>query len=138
KVDLVPFATAERTLAAADRSLSAAEAQAQQIKADAILPPLAGAVQQMRDAITEYATIVGALHGASVLLPSMLGTDGPRDYVVAMQNNAEVRSDGGSIYALTLLRAENGGISIQRQASAKDFPALAESLPLSEPTIALF
>lgn len=138
KIDLVPFATAQETLAAADRSLSAAEERAQQINADAILPPLAGAVQQMRDAITEYATIVGALHGASVLLPSMLGADGPRDYVVAMQNNADVRSDGGSVYALTLLRAENGGISIQRQASAKDFPALVESLPLSEPTIALF
>jgi hypothetical protein len=92
----------------------------------------------MRDVVTEAATVVGALHGASVLLPPMLGADGPRTYVVAMQNNAELRSDGGIVGSLALLRAEGGTISVVQQASTADFPALDDPLPLSESTVALF
>lgn len=137
-LDLAPFAVVEKPLAAASETLSAADIQAQQINADATLPPLADAVYEMRDVVTEAATVVGALHGASVLLPPMLGADGPRTYVVAMQNNAELRSSGGLVGSLALLRAENGTISIVRQATGRDFPPLAEPLPLSDSTIALF
>ncbi len=77
----------------------------------------------MRGAVTQAATAVGALHGASVLLPTMLGGEGPRTYVLAMQNNAELRSSGGIIGSIALLRAENGKVTLQRQASTRDFPA---------------
>lgn len=92
----------------------------------------------MRDVVTEAATVVGAFHGAAVLLPPMLGADGPRTYVVAMQNNAELRSDGGIVGSLALLSANNGTISIVQQASTRDFPALDVALPLSDSTVALF
>ena len=137
-IDLAPLAGVEAPLAAASATLSAAETQAQQIDADAALPPLADAVREMRDVVTEAATVVGALHGAAVLLPPMLGADEPRTYVLAMQNNAELRSDGGIVGSLALLRADEGSISIVKQAFTGDFPALAEPLPLSESTIALF
>ena len=137
-IDLAPLAEVEAPLAAASVTFSAAETKAQHIDADAALPPLADAVREMRDVVTEAATVVGTLHGASVLLPPMLGGDGPRTYVVAMQNNAELRSDGGIVGSLALLRADNGKISIVQQASASDFPALADPLPLSESTVALF
>ncbi|WP_194422072.1 DUF4012 domain-containing protein [Microbacterium abyssi] len=137
-MDLSPFAELESPLAAASASLSIADVRAQQIDADATLPVLADAVREMRDVVTEAATVVGALHGASVLLPPMLGADGPRTYVVAMQNNAELRSDGGIVGSLALLRAEGGRITIVRQASTADFPALDSPLPLSDSTLALF
>lgn len=137
-IDLVPFAEVEKPLSDANATLSDADTRAQQINADATLPPLAGAVREMRDVVTEAATVVGALHGASVLLPPMLGADGPRTYVVAMQNNAELRSDGGIVGSLALLRADNGTISIVRHASTRDFPPLDEPLALSESTVALF
>lgn len=137
-IDLAPLAGVEAPLAAASATFSDAETKAQQIDADAALPPLAAAVREMRDVVTEAATVVGALHGASVLLPPMLGGDGPRTYVVAMQNNAELRSDGGIVGSLALLRADNGTISILQQAPASGFPALAEPLPLSDSTVALF
>lgn len=137
-LDLAPFAAVEEPLAAASATLSAADVQAQQINADATLPPLADAVYEMRDVVTEAATVVGALHGASILLPPMLGADGPRNYVVAMQNNAELRSSGGIVGSIALLHAENGTISIARQASTRDFPPLDDPLPVSDSTVALF
>jgi len=88
--------------------------------------------------VTEAATVVGTLHGASVLLPTMLGSTEPRYYVLAMQNNAELRSSGGIIGSIALLRAESGRITLERQASTVDFPPLDAPLPLSDSTVALF
>jgi hypothetical protein len=137
-IDLAPFAEIEKPLGTASEALSSAERRAQQIDADATLPPLADAVRELRGSVTEAATVVGSLHGASVLLPTMLGGDGPRNYVLAMQNNAELRSSGGIIGSIALLHAEGGRITLGLQASTTDFPALDAPLPLSESTVALF
>ena len=137
-IDLAPFQRIEPSLADASATLTAAESQALRIDADGTLPPLADAVREMRTAVTEAATVVGSLHGAAALLPSMLGGEGPRNYVIAMQNNSELRSSGGIIGAIALLHAEGGRISLIQQASTLDFPALDVALPLSESTTALF
>lgn len=137
-IDLAPFQRIEPALADASTTLTAAESQALRIDADGTLPPLADAVREMRTAVTEGATVVGSLHGAAALLPSMLGGEGPRNYVIAMQNNSELRSSGGIIGAIALLHAEGGRISLIQQASTLDFPALDAPLPLSESTTALF
>lgn len=138
KIDLVAFAKIEESLADATKKLAAADLQAQQINADGVIGPMTDAVDEMRGAIAETSTAIGALHGAALLLHPMLGADGPRNYVVVIQNNADVRSSGGSIDSLTLFHAENGTISIARQASANDFPPLAEPLALSDSVVALF
>ncbi|MEV8250806.1 DUF4012 domain-containing protein [Microbacterium sp. NPDC076768] len=137
-IDLAPFAEIAEPLGVANTALSTAQSEVRQIDADATLPPLAEAIGQMRSAVTEAATVVGSLHGAAVLLPTMLGGEGPRTYVLAMQNNAELRSSGGIIGSIALLRADNGKISLQTQASTRDFPPLDTALPLSDSTIALF
>ena len=137
-IDLAPFAEVAKPLGTADAALSDAQLRAKRIDAGATLPPLAEAIGEMRSAVTQAATVVGSLHGAAVLLPTMLGGEGPRNYVLAMQNNAELRSSGGIIGAIALLHAENGRITLQTQASTSDFPPLDAPLPLSESTIALF
>lgn len=137
-LDLAPFAAIEAPLATATDILADADERAQRIDADATLPPLAEAVVQMREVLTEASTVIGTLHGASALLPSMLGGEGPRFYVVSMQNNAELRSSGGISGALALVRAEAGAITVVQQASTTDFPPLEEPLPVSASTRALF
>ncbi|MGO4487770.1 DUF4012 domain-containing protein [Microbacterium sp. 2RAF4] len=137
-IDLAPFAEIAGPLGTAETALTAAQQQARRIDADATLPPLADAIRTMRSSVTEAATVVGSLHGAAVLLPTMLGGEGPRTYVLAMQNNAELRSSGGIIGAIALLHAENGRITLQTQASTRDFPPLDTALPLSDSTTALF
>ncbi|EQM75276.1 DUF4012 domain-containing protein [Microbacterium maritypicum] len=137
-IDLAPFAEIAGPLGAADTALGTAESKGRRIDADATLPPLADAIRTMRSSVDEAATVVGSLHGAAVLLPTMLGGEGPRNYVLAMQNNAELRSSGGIIGSIALLHAEGGNISLQTQASTRDFPPLETGLPLSDSTIALF
>ncbi|MFT4260677.1 DUF4012 domain-containing protein [Microbacterium sp.] len=137
-IDLAPFAEIEPPLASAAAALQKADRSARQIDADAVLPPLADAVRELRSTLTQATTVVGTLHGASVLLPTMLGGTEPRSILLAMQNNAEVRSSGGISGATALLRAENGRVTLVQQGSSADFPRLDVPLPLSASTTALF
>ena len=96
---------------AADASRAAAAA------VEAIDPtPLIGRVQtgvtQASDVFDRAAAGLDALDRATHLLPSMLGRDGAREYLVLVQNNAEARSLGGIAGSTILLRADNGAISL--------------------------
>ncbi len=137
-IDLAPFAKAQKPLSAAATAFARASADVGRIDTGALLPPLADAVSELRSTVDEANGIVGALHDAASLIPSMLGGDGPRTYVIAMLNNAELRSDGGIVGALAVVQADHGSLSIAGQASTADFPALADPLPLSASTTALF
>jgi hypothetical protein len=137
-VDLAPLTVLQEPLSESASVLAETDHQAQRIDVDLTLPMLGEIVTETRDLIHEASETIGAMHGASVLLPNMLGSNGPRTFLIAVQNNAALRSQGGAVQALLLARAEHGALSIQRTASAHDFPALAEPLPLDEATIALF
>ena len=50
------------------------------------------------------------------LLPGILGGDGPRTYLVGMQNSAEQRGTGGAILQFAVLRFEDGKAELQKEA----------------------
>lgn len=87
----------------------------------------AGLSGSVRPAFTTFAAQVddaaGALESArkaAQLMPPMLGGDGPRTYLLASQNNAEVRATGGLPGALAIIRADNGRLTLERQAGPTD------------------
>jgi hypothetical protein len=53
------------------------------------------AVDRADDLFSSVSTAVDTLSRTSRLLPDMLGRNGPRTYLVLVQNNAEWRSLGG-------------------------------------------
>jgi Protein of unknown function (DUF4012) len=74
-----------------------------------------------------------------VVLPKMLGADGPRNTLLVVQNNAEIRATGGMPGAFTLLRAEDGRITVGFQNTTSDLPPLTSPvLPLTAEETKLF
>lgn len=138
RLDLEGFHAVREPLGEAAAALQTASTQAGRIDAEATLGPLRDAVLEMRDVVAEATEVIGTLHGAAVLLPPMLGEDEPRFYIVAMQNNAELRSSGGIVGAFALVRAEHGELTLVTTASTPDFRRLDAPLPLSDATAALF
>ena len=70
---------------------------------------------------------------ATEVLPEMVGADGPRDYLLVFQNNAEIRATGGMPGSWALVHAEDGALTIAQQGTAGDFPMTqAPVLPLSD------
>ena len=65
------------------------------------------------------------------VLPQMLGSDRPQNYLLVMQNNAEIRATGGLPGAVALLHADHGKLSMVREVSGASFgEAPAPVLPL--------
>jgi hypothetical protein len=73
------------------------------------------------------------------VLPTMAGADGPRNYLLLFQNNAEIRPTGGMPGSWALLRAVGGKIKMARQGTARDFPMTSEPvLPLTAAETAVY
>ncbi|MDT3316705.1 DUF4012 domain-containing protein [Microbacterium sp. KSW4-11] len=85
-----------------------------------LVAPIADAVDQLGDALSQVAAGTDALARASTLLPSMLGAEGARNHMVLVQNNAEWRSLGGIVGATTFLRTDDGRITLTGQLSSGD------------------
>jgi hypothetical protein len=82
----------------------------------------ATALKEMRPA----QDAVAALADIAPVLPSALGADGPRRYLVAIGNQAEMRASGGAPLTLVMVEFDQGRISIpiKGQTSTQLFPPL--------------
>lgn len=72
----------------------------------------------VRDGVDQVAEVMGGAAPLIELLPEMLGANGPRNYLLVFQNNAETVGLGGSAASQSLVRADGGSIDIVRQADS--------------------
>ncbi|MDX2377627.1 DUF4012 domain-containing protein [Microbacterium sp. LRZ72] len=82
-----------------------------------LIPALREPFEQAAALSEQVAGATDVLARATLLLPPMLGADGPRDYLVLFQNNAEWRSLGGLVGSLALVHTEDGRFSLTGQGS---------------------
>ena len=112
---VVPLGPVERVaphLAALARDVAVADRRLAGIDTGALLPPLRVRVEQVRSEVGRLAALAAPVADAARLIPSMLGADGPRYYLVLEQNNAEPRALGGITGAVVLLRADRGKLTL--------------------------
>jgi hypothetical protein len=72
------------------------------------------------DALSEVTTLNNTLRSADLtarILPTMLGADSPKEYLLAFQNEAEARGTGGLPGALAIVVAKNGKLTFSRMES---------------------
>ena len=121
-----PVETAAAALSEAEEELAAEDSS--------------GFVDRFKSKYRELTSLVSdaqqAIDSASVtvdLLPDLLGADGPLDYLLVFQNNAEIRATGGLPGALSVVRVDDGAVSLGAQDSASSFGERATPvLPLSK------
>lgn len=124
-------ALAEPATQTAER-LRAAAAEVDTIDADRLVAPLRGPITEVQTQLEDMAEGADALQRATALMPTMLGADGPRNYLVLFQNNAEWRSLGGIPGAMAVIHTEDGRITLAAQANSSDFSAgLGQLTPLT-------
>ncbi|HUR50683.1 MAG TPA: DUF4012 domain-containing protein [Mycobacteriales bacterium] len=73
-----------------------------------VWPEVADARQELLDKLDELARTLTTLSEGTGVLPAMLGDHGSRTYLLAFQNNAEVRGTGGLLGGFGLLRLDHG------------------------------
>jgi hypothetical protein len=89
-----------------------------------------GPVSRGRSALlTQLTPLAGEVHAAAVTAsigPAMLGAEGPRNYFVAFQNDAEARGTGGIPGAYVILHASDGHLTVTARGSDV---SLSDTLP---------
>ncbi|WP_422778447.1 DUF4012 domain-containing protein [Plantibacter sp. Mn2098] len=132
-IDIAPLQAAAPGVAKASAAATAVDDDVQAINADGTIPLVAGAVQKLQRTVGQAAEMLATASRATALLPDMLGAAGPRNYLVLIQNNAEVRTTGGIAGATALVHTENGTMSLVRTASSDEFMHLPKTpiLPLT-------
>lgn len=109
-------------------SLSAliAPLQAAQPKVDALSSeldtlPSQNLIREVRAGVSQVKSVMKLATPVVKFLPELLGADGPKNYLIVAQNNAELMPLGGSAASHTLIRVDAGKLSIVKQVSSQDF-----------------
>ncbi|OAN35173.1 hypothetical protein A4X16_04770 [Microbacterium sp. H83] len=99
-----------------------------------LLPEVDEALGTLDEAVSGVDETLGALAPLLQVLPSALGEDAPRTYLLMFQGNSELRASGGNPAALALVTATAGRIQLTTQATSVQFDnARPESISALDP-----
>jgi len=119
--DLGPLVEAQKIAGSAESVLGTSLTQLATIDSGATVGPVSAAVDKMTGLLTGADAAVTEIRPMLDVAGSALGVDGPRNYLLAFQNNAESTALGGSAASYILLHSEGGNISVESQANSGDF-----------------
>lgn len=139
RIDLEPLESAAPAVAAAAAALVRENERLAELEPAALWPGLGEPVAQLQVEVDDASRLATRASRALRLLPSMLGADGPRRYVLLFQNNAEVRATGGIGGAFAEVVARDGRLRLGKQTNAGGLgPLERPALPLTAEERALF
>ncbi|MCR2815868.1 DUF4012 domain-containing protein [Microbacterium jiangjiandongii] len=121
RIDTAMLTDASELIEQAAVAVAEARASIDAIDRSALVDQVASGVDQLDRVVAQIEPLIGPAQQALAVVPGMLGAEGPRNYLVLVQNNAESRGTGGNPAALVLLHVDDGAISIAQQASSEDF-----------------
>jgi hypothetical protein len=120
RIDIAAVESIAPVVARAHRNLNEASGRLRASESDSLTrwvqPSYTSLVQKVSD--TDRA--LSAADRAVRVLPTMLGKDGPRTYLVLFNNNAEIRATGGLPGAFSVITADRGRLRLARQGVPTD------------------
>lgn len=124
-MNLKPLQSAAPQVQAAAHAVRESSRRLDNIKTEALLPQIADPLRSAQAELAGLGAGLDSAADAAKLAPSMLGSDGPRRYLLLVQNNAESRATGGIPGALAVLSLHEGKMSLESQKSAGDLGTFA-------------
>ncbi|WP_180969070.1 DUF4012 domain-containing protein [Microbacterium aurantiacum] len=139
-IDLAAVTGMQTTVAQASDAVTKAASDLDSINRDGLIDQVDDALAKLTGAVDEMEPMLGPAKDIIGILPTALGAEGPRNYLMIFQNNAEARGTGGNPAALVMVTADQGRISITQQASSTDFKNNRPEpiIPLNPETEALY
>ncbi|MDQ3662573.1 MAG: DUF4012 domain-containing protein [Actinomycetota bacterium] len=93
-------------------ALAGLESQLRSHRGGWLLPPLWDRVDALLSQSEDLSAGAEAAAGVVDIAPALLGSDGPRDYLVLLLNNTELRGAGGILSGVGFLTIDNGRIEL--------------------------
>jgi hypothetical protein len=139
RLDLAALRQASPRLTEADGAVRDVRARLDRIPSDGLLPQVRSAVTDLSREVDRLSALTSAARQGATLLPALLGAKGPRTYLLAFQNLAEVRATGGMFGAYAVLRIVDGRAAVIRQGTAAQLASSSRPvLPLDRDARALY
>jgi hypothetical protein len=110
--DLPAVQRAVAVIERADAAVADALATVDGVDTAHTIADITDAKQKMGDLLGTLRPLTGTLRELAPLAPALLGADGPRQYAVMFQNNAESRALGGTALAFVLVGVDDGRIVV--------------------------
>ncbi len=114
RIPIDPLRRAGAVLEEAARAIADVDESTGRLDTSGLLEPVKGPVEELQTLLGDAARVARAAGIAAEVLPSMLGEEGERTYLVAFQNNAEVRATGGMPGSMLELTARDGRLTLGR------------------------
>lgn len=122
------FTSAQVELSLADENLSRAFALLKSDKFNKRTPQiLRSRVDSLTERLTVYSDLVKKARALSDILPSIVATEGSKDYLILLQNNMELRPTGGFIGSFAKVSFEGGKL---KKLEANDIYAIDGQLDI--------
>jgi hypothetical protein len=139
KVSLDDLEALQAPVSAGDEAFSEADSRLAAEDPSGYVGRLREKYRELADRVHAAAVLLSQADTALAVMPDMLGADGPRNYLMVFQNNAEIRASGGLPGAVSLVHTDDGSIGLTRQVAAGSFGETARPvLPLTPTEVKLF
>lgn len=136
--NLEPIRKAAPSVSAAAHAVRASSERLKGIDASGLLPQVAEPLTRVREQLGSLTGALDAAANAAAIAPGMLGSDGQRNYLLMVQNNAEARASGGIPGALAVLTFDHGKLSLGTQGSASGLGVFSPVVPVNPEQIQIY
>lgn len=120
RIDLAAVAQLAPDVRRAAESIRREQERLAEVDLDDLTFPFEQVVTELVEQVDRAGSAAHATDVAFTLLPRMLGADEPRNYLLVIQNNAEIRATGGLPGSVAVLHADKGHVTMGWQGSARD------------------
>jgi len=138
QIDLAALSRARLPLQQAVANSVAVQHRIDAIPAGGWLGSVEDARTSLQQQSAELTSLLRNASTAATLLPPMLGGEGPRNYFLAFQTNAEARGTGGLVGAYGVLTANQGKLALDTLASNRDLKFNGKPIDLGSDFAALY
>lgn len=138
KLDLAPLAAASPAILSAANTLDLTYQRLEAIDSSTLVAQVADPLADTTKQLGELNLTVSTVANTAALLPSMLGTSETRNYLVLVQNSAEVRATGGLPGALAVISVDDGSIDLVAQSSGSAMGKSDPPIVVDEEQVAIY
>lgn len=117
KFNVAPLEASSPTIVSAATTIELTYQRLKAIEKSNLVPQVSVPLNDAISMLESAREGMNAAANVSKVLPSMMGAAEPREYLVLVQNNAEVRASGGLPGALAVIRTEDGQLEFAGQVS---------------------
>lgn len=133
QIDLAALAALQQPVADGNEAFARASDRLAEHDSSGYVGQLRAQYDEAAREIRRASDLLGSADRALQVMPTMLGAEGPRSYLLVFENNAEVRATGGLPGSVSLVTADDGRIELTRQVAGNAFGQVDEPvLPLTD------